>query len=421
MLHRKLYWLTLCLLGACHAFAQHTVAAQSMAEADAHSYQLYLDKNWKELEGYAEEAIKAGYDYYYMRMRAGIATYQNKHYRKAIRHFRKALGFNSGDETATVYLYNSYVYAAQYEEARNLYRRLDTTLTRRIDPVNRNALSFLSIEAAMKFSDSASRFSPATYIQVAGQHYVRNRLSLFHALTYYGQEEYRQKIRQYQYYISAAIPLKNQFILSPAIHAVYDDLEVREISTTTVAPMPPLPGQPPPPAMVKVTSKFVARQTSAVAGALTLTKKMSYFDLALGITACSFDTARQYQVQATWSCYPFANRKLAFGAAVCHHTETDYRQSTISWMPFVSSLVHPRLLLSASWLKNQGGNIAENNAYLINNSIDPSLSRINVSAELNVGKRASVYGVYSYDTRKEKFEGYHYHYHLALLGLKFIP
>jgi tetratricopeptide (TPR) repeat protein len=399
----------------------------TFAGVESSSYRLYLDRDWKQLSRFCDRAIRAHYDYYYLRMRAGIACYETGNYRKAIRHFIKALDFNDGDETALRYLYESYQYAGQYEESRNVSRQLDTASLRMTGADRLKDLSFVSLEGAMKFSDSSAKFRPATYVQLAGQHYIQKRFSLFHALTYYGQDEYRQSIRQYQYYLSSNIPLKHNLLLSPALHVLHNTLKVLEIQTTTKVTMPsqqpPQSGQPQPQPTVTVntTTAYVPKQTSAMAGALTLTQRRTYGDVSLGITACVFDTASQYQVQAGLTCYPFGNRKLALGALLYHHTETNYRQSNLAIAPCVSSLIRPKLLLSASWLRNRGGNVAESNAYLINNSIDVSLSRFTMMAEYSLLPHFQAYAVYSYDTRQEKFTRFHYHYHLALLGIKFIP
>lgn len=430
MLLRTAYWVIAFVVMSLCARGQQGDTLTSVG-VENYSYRLYLDKDWKPLSDFCGRAIHAGYDYYYLRMRAGIACYETGNYRKAVRHFLKALDFNSHDETATSYLYDSYHQAGQYEEAREISRYMDTASLRITGAGRLKALSFTVLEGGLKFSDSAMKFNPAGYLQLGGQHYIKKRFSLFHALTYYNQDEYRQKIQQYQYYLSSNIPLKHRLVLSPAVHILYNDLRVRQINIVTTVkypppPQPPQPWQPmqqPPQPTVTVNTHttYVPRQTSAIAGALTLTQKLSYVDVSLGLTACAFDTANQYQVQVGLMIYPFGNRKLAFGGQVYHHTETNYRKSNLAFAPCVSSLIHRKVLLSASWLSNRGGNVTESNAYLINNSIDVSLSRFNWMIEYRLSPHLNAYAVYSYDTREEKFEKFQYHYHLALLGIKFIP
>lgn len=425
MPYRALCWMTLCLLCARYSRSQ---AADTLGPAvvEQYSYQLYLAKEWKQLSQFCDKAFRHDYDYYYLRMRAGIASYETGNYRKAIRHFLKALDFNSGDDVATNYLYSSYLYAGYEEEARALSRHMDTSQLRSVNADQLKALSFVALEAAVKLSDSSAKFKPVAYGQLNFKHSVSRRFSLFHALSYYGQDEFRGNIQQYQYYLSAAIPLKHQLFISPAVHVLYTDVNFQEVKTSTVVlrpPQPPMPGQPPPMPTtgVQTTTVHASRQTAAVAGAVTLTKKMNYLDVSLGLTACAFDTANQYQAQVGLACYPFGNRKLVLGALAYHHTETNYTYNSLAFVPYVSTLIRNRLFLSASWLNNSGHNVTEGNAYLVNNSLDATVSRISGSVEYHLFRHLNLYALYSYDTRREKTIAFTYHYHVYLLGIKFIP
>lgn len=425
MPYRALYWMILYLLCAHYSRSQ-SADTLSPAVVEQYSYQLYLGKEWKQLDHFCDKAFRQDYDYYYLRMRAGIASYETGNYRKAIRHFLKALDFNSGDETATNYLYSSYTYAGYEEEARALSRRMDTIQLRVVNANHLKALSFLTVEAAVKLSDSSAKFKPVAYGQLNFKHSVSKRFSLFHALSYYGQAEFRGEIQQYQYYLSAGIPLKHRLFISPAVHVLYTDASFQEVKTSTVVsrrPQPPMPGMPPPMPVISVqtTTVYGSRQSAAVAGAVTLTKKLNYLDVSVGLTACAFDTANQYQAQAGVAYYPFGNRKLVLGALAYHHTETNYKYNSLAFLPYVSTLIRNRVFLSASWLNNNGQNVTEGNAYLINNSLDAIVSRISGSVEYHLFRHLNLYALYSYDTRREKTMAFKYHYHVYLLGIKFIP
>lgn len=417
--------MTLCLLCACYSRAQ---SADTLGPevVEQYSYQLYLGKEWNQLSRFCDKAFRQDYDYYYLRMRAGIAAYETGNYRKATCHFLKALCFNSGDETATSYLYSSYMYGGYEEEARALSRHMDSSQLRIVGAGHLKALSFVALEAAVKFSDNPEKFKPVAYGQLNFKHSVSKRFSLFHALSYYGQDEFRGNIQQYQYYLSAGIPLRHRWFISPAVHVLYTDVSFQEVKTNTVVsrpPQPPMPGMPPFPPVISIQTTTVParRQSAAVAGALTLTKKLNYLDVSLGLTACAFDTANQYQAQAGLACYPFGSRKLVLGALAYHHTETNYKYNSLAFVPYVSTLIRNRLFLSASWLNNSGHNVTESNAYLINNSPDAIVSRISGSVEYHLFRHLNLYALYSYDTRREKTIAFIYHYHVYLLGIRFIP
>ena len=77
---------------------------------DSVTYRLYEEKRWKELAEAGREALDEGYDYYYMRMRTGIALFELRNFLTALRHFEKARGFNSLSHDPLLYKY--YCYAA---------------------------------------------------------------------------------------------------------------------------------------------------------------------------------------------------------------------------------------------------------------------------------------------------------------------
>lgn len=93
-------------------------------QVDTLTYKYYLNAEWERLVGLGEEAIEQGIDYYYLRMRVGIAWYELEKYLFAAKHFRKALVFNSPDPLAEEYLYYCYLNSGKYSLAREYLRKL---------------------------------------------------------------------------------------------------------------------------------------------------------------------------------------------------------------------------------------------------------------------------------------------------------
>ncbi|MBN2482093.1 MAG: hypothetical protein JXB19_10155, partial [Bacteroidales bacterium] len=56
------------------------------AEVNSQTYQLYLDRDWHALIKVGKHALREGIDYYYLRMRIGIAYYELKRYQASIPH-----------------------------------------------------------------------------------------------------------------------------------------------------------------------------------------------------------------------------------------------------------------------------------------------------------------------------------------------
>ena len=86
-------------------------------QIDSTTYSLYQNGNWKQLLKTGRLALQNDIDYYYLRMRMGIANFSQEKYAFAANHFEKALGFNKNDPAAMYYLYDSYVYSGKQKRA----------------------------------------------------------------------------------------------------------------------------------------------------------------------------------------------------------------------------------------------------------------------------------------------------------------
>jgi len=106
-------------------------AVMNFSSLDKQTYGLYLDKNWKDLVSLGKKGLDNGFDYFYLRMRIGIAYYELGNYRRAIPHFRKALVFNSKDQYANEYLYYSYLFSGRKADAINLSEKFTPKLKKK--------------------------------------------------------------------------------------------------------------------------------------------------------------------------------------------------------------------------------------------------------------------------------------------------
>lgn len=95
----------------------YAAETRSFVFYDSLTYDLYTRQEWKPLTVAGREALKDGYDYYYLRVRVGIAYFQLKNFRQSIPHFRKALFFNSADPISSGYLYDALIESGQGAEA----------------------------------------------------------------------------------------------------------------------------------------------------------------------------------------------------------------------------------------------------------------------------------------------------------------
>ena len=402
----------------------NTVSAQiSSADVENKSLQLYQQKNWAELIPFVQQSIKEGNDYFYLRMRIGIAFYEQKNYPKAEEQFKKALSFNSGDATAQEYLYFSYLFNAQYVEARNMSIGFDPALKKKTETEEPSNVSMVFVEGGTKISDSANYynkstntksnfFDPAVYVQAGLSHYVGEKgASLLHAVTYFSQRSHTGTLSQFQYYLQASIPLKHDWTIMPSLHWV-------NLSNTTTSnfPLPPGgPGGPTPPSQTvkTVNNYFVA--------SMAVQKRMDYVTLGLGTGYSNMNGVTQLNHYGSLSISPLGNQSFVFGATAYVHTTDSYSTINTAFAPFLYFEPIKRLSIKAAYFSNQNDNIIEDNGYLVNNSPDLTKSRWSLMLTGQVSNHVSIYGLYQSEQKQEYTQKFNYKYSVFVAGLKFFP
>ena len=96
----------------------------NLTKADSITWDLYVKQDWRALRDAANEALKQGIDFYYLRMRLGIASLELNKAISAEKHFRQALRQAEGDETARQYLSLALHYQGKATEAGSQEKKL---------------------------------------------------------------------------------------------------------------------------------------------------------------------------------------------------------------------------------------------------------------------------------------------------------
>jgi hypothetical protein len=231
------------------ASAQIT-SPENFSAIDSLTYSQYLSKHWKLLEKTSKSAFREGIDYYYLRMRAGIAMYEQHKYIPAIGQFRKALGMNDIDPVAMEYLYYSLKFSGREQDALLFFKNHEDQLKNRVSESLRPVRNF-QVEPAWHMnteSDFRSLFSTENTGTTPGyqiitrrffnldfslEHDLGKRISLIHGGTfmtkydyYYSQTEtsafdsYEHQNQQYQYYAGLGINPGGGVIIRPSFHYV---------------------------------------------------------------------------------------------------------------------------------------------------------------------------------------------------------
>lgn len=144
------------------------------------TYALYQRAEWGALSRLGHEAIRAGYDSYFLRMRVGIADYERGQYRRAAHQFYRALTFNRADAPARAYLYYSLLWGGRPTEARLAGGPADSLAFFRIEGV--------FAEGGFKQSDNRTPVGDLHYGFAGLQHTLGRPLTLTYSFQYLEQQ-----------------------------------------------------------------------------------------------------------------------------------------------------------------------------------------------------------------------------------------
>ncbi len=108
-----------------------------------------MSGDWKNLIKLGKIAERDGIDFYYLKVRMGIAYYNRKNYRQAIPYLEKALIDSPNDEFVLEYLYYAYIYSGEITESRKLAYKITEDSQKRLKISN--GTGFSGIELGTKF------------------------------------------------------------------------------------------------------------------------------------------------------------------------------------------------------------------------------------------------------------------------------
>ncbi len=141
---------TLLLLTPERLKASTTVDYKTVDEL---TYKYFLEKKWDSVIILGKKALHADIDFYYLRVRMGLAYYEKREYIPAGTHLEKARKFEADDPVIADYLYYSYLFTNQLEEARLLQASLPAKAKNVID-AKKGFVDALSFESGYTLSSN---------------------------------------------------------------------------------------------------------------------------------------------------------------------------------------------------------------------------------------------------------------------------
>ncbi len=200
---------------------------------DSLTYQQYLNKEWKPLLREVQNSLNDGVDFYYLRVRAGVAAYELKKYRQAADHFARAYNWYQNDEFLNYWYYYALVMAGRLDEANYLTANLPAGFLYRMQIRKGNFLNGVIAETQLSNNSNYSELIQQTpehsgsyviyrniprqqiYSGIGLEHQLSTRWMLFHGLSrltiqknqYFKAGDYNQtvfresSVQQVQYYL----------------------------------------------------------------------------------------------------------------------------------------------------------------------------------------------------------------------------
>lgn len=328
-MHRIILFIGVLLMMGNGARAQERL---DFKQINLESYRLYQAGEWDSLISIGKLALKQEVDFYYLRMRMGIARYSQKKYRQSWIHFKKALEFNQDDPIAQEYLYYALLLSGQTEQARLLRNEFRGELAKRLPPVKGKAVDRLGGELLYHkslnddlLSDPDALFTGLPPgVQYVTRDYINASLSvdnsihpgirLNHLFTYLSKNNFLyyndglyqlqldpQHVKQYQYYISPSFTTHSGFTISPMFHILSIHYQTPVYFSNGYQG-----GNP------QVAWAYADR-TNLISG-LNVVKNAGVLDLQLGAWWANLNDKQQIQNRLGLTYYPLGNLNFYLGA-----------------------------------------------------------------------------------------------------------
>ena len=100
-------------------------AQNDFISLDRANYDYYLKKDYKNLKKSANKILALGTDYYYLRLRLGILSYEKERYAASVDNFLRARQMNPFDTISNEYIFYSYLFSGRTNDAYLFLKRVN--------------------------------------------------------------------------------------------------------------------------------------------------------------------------------------------------------------------------------------------------------------------------------------------------------
>jgi len=213
------------------------------------TYLLFEKGNYEELIDYSKKALDENVDFFFLRLRLGIAYYKLKNYKMAIFHLEKSLLFNSDDVIAIEYLYYSYLFSGANDVAFKIKEKYKNIIDLG-DESTENLIHNLYFETGISLSNNYSKNSNINFDGGKGifgeinlndnslYSHLGAKIRLNSSIYFYSGfngisvknysfynikkniKTFDYDLKQWDYYLNSKFIIKNGITFSPALHLI---------------------------------------------------------------------------------------------------------------------------------------------------------------------------------------------------------
>jgi len=368
---------------------------KDFAYYNSETYRLYTEANWKELIPIAKEGIANGHDFYYMRMRLGIAYFEQEKYTDAKKQFEKALEFDAGSLDAKSYSYYCLSYLGRKKEAIKYYN---------VHNEKSKFISALYFEPGIKLSDNKASVRNSEYIFLGLNHNFGKNVSLFHGYQRLGSDfattgssgngfgqgsgsstEYIYTVIQNEYYAALSFLVAKGLYITPAFHIQGVSAEDYSGNNTVLS--------------------------------VQLVKWFGKVKLYGGYYRSEINEQKQQQVEGGLVFYPIGNANVYLQAQATSHKENSV--NSMIWSGKGGLKLFQKTWLEASYAIGDMLNYSEANGYLVYNQLDVIKSKWGLGINQYLGKHLLYLG-YIHENKEEFTTQIPFVHHDLILGLNLI-
>lgn len=336
----------LILLPLLFLFLAKLSAQSGWEKVDSVTWQLYSDQQWEPLYEEAQKAFKEEIDFYYLRVRAGVAAWELKKYRPAVRHFQKALENSPGDEFVNSYYYSALVLAGREDEANALADQLPEEMVDRLQITRKEffhsvtletllsangkhpALTAENIDNGGSFSNYRSVLDQMWFKNLGLDHHLGPRFNLYHSFSHIGIDRTQHfqsalnsldamketNTSQYQYFIQGRLIARKGWHTSLSYSTLWGKSYYNY----------PVPG-------TSGGTYFFPRQFYEINDQLVtlgISKEMTFWRPRLSFTTGEISGFRQTQVNGQIISYPLGNLHFYLLSEGAYHSDKSREHPT---------------------------------------------------------------------------------------------